>query len=372
MRRSELRLRELRTSAERGEPIIAVHYACEDLYQAKDRPAAIACVAVVEDGDETSLAFSLADAPPDIVGDVREVDLLERFYHYLQTRQDARIVHWNMNSATYGFGALATRYRYLTSKPAPYEPNADRLVDLDTLIATQFGEHYANHPKLPSIIALNGFPKRFFLKGVDEAAKFKDGDIGAVRSSVSEKVRMILSLFHLLVSGSLQTQTSVGMVEFASERLDAVATVLGIGSRFRYVERSLLRRHGGRSTIKITDEYDAQDLFRALLKIFFDDVRDEVWTPSYAGKSSRVDFVLPDFKLAVELKSTRATLNAASVGDQLIVDRDRYAKETSTNHLMCLVFDYDGNLENPRGMERDLERDATQEGLAVTVRIYDR
>jgi REase_DpnII-MboI len=183
---------------------------------------------------------------------------------------------------------------------------------------------------------------------------------------------MILSLFHLLVSGSLQTQTSVGMVEFASERLDAVATVLGIGSRFRYVERSLLRRHGGRSTIKITDEYDAQDLFRALLKIFFDDVRDEVWTPSYAGKSSRVDFVLPDFKLAVELKSTRATLNAASVGDQLIVDRDRYAKETSTNHLMCLVFDYDGNLENPRGMERDLERDATQEGLAVTVRIYDR
>src|SRR5262249_1338609 len=107
-------------------------------------------------------------------------------------------------------------------------------------------------------------------------------------------------------------------------------------------------------------------------RIFFDDVRDEPNTAEYAGKSSRIDFVLPDFNLAIELKFARSTLTSSSVADQLIVDRDRYGQEDRINHLVCLVFDSEGHLDNPRGLERDLERSATREGLAVTVRIYDR
>jgi hypothetical protein len=277
-----------------------------------------------------------------------------------------------MNSATYGFAALANRYRYLTASEAPYEPSSDRLFDLDSIIADQYGELYAKHPKLPNITALNGFSKRFFLKGADEASKFASNDIGAVRSSVTEKVRMIIGLLHLLLRGALQTLNSVGAVEFAGERLDAVATILQLGERFVYVERALARRHSGRSTLKVDDEYDAQDLLRALLKIFFEDVRDEPWIPDYAGKSSRIDFIVPDYRVAIELKYMRSTLKDSDIGDQLIVDRDRYAKEGSINHLICLVFDHGGLLDNPRGLERDLNRSVSQEGLAVTVRIYDR
>jgi len=368
----ELRLRELRQAYERGEQILAVHYACEDFYQAKDRPAAVACIAVTETLEGSTVAFALSDAPPSIQGDDREKDLLDRFYRHLRARPDAHVLHWNMNSSTYGFAALECRYRHLATKPPEYLPSGSRLYDLDALIAGQFGGEYAKHPKLANMAALNKLSKRFFLQGAEEAAKFSDGDIGAVRASTATKVKIILGLFVRLAEGTLQTQTSVGSVYFAGEQLDAVTTVLTLGDRFRYVERSLRRRHAKRETLVVSDEYDAQDLLSALLKLFFDDVRDETWTPDYAGGSSRIDFLLPDFSLAIELKYMRESLNDKAIADQLIVDRDRYKTETQANHLICLIFDYGGLLQNPRGLEKDLNVAATTEGMAVTVKIYDR
>ena len=172
--------------------------------------------------------------------------------------------------------------------------------------------------------------------------------------------------------GSLVTQNSAGSVEWAGGRLDAVRTVLTIGERMLYVKRAMRKRYNNRATLEFNDEYDDQDLLRTLLTVFFSDIRPEAWTPNYAGGSSRIDFVLPEFALAVELKTARASMTAKSVSDELIVDRDRYKELGTITHLVCLVFDYDGYLINPRGLERDLSREATAEGLAATVRIYDR
>jgi hypothetical protein len=36
------------------------------------------------------------------------------------------------------------------------------------------------------------------------------------------------------------------------------------------------------------------------------------------------------------------------------------------------VFDYEGILAGPRGLEADLARETTVEGLAVKVKIFDR
>jgi hypothetical protein len=140
------------------------------------------------------------------------------------------------------------------------------------------------------------------------------------------------------------------------------------------VQRSLKVRPRSRVPLEFNDEYDDQYLFRALLTQFFDDVRDEDYIPSYAGGNSRIDFLLPQYKLAVELKHTRSGLKDSEVGEQLIIDRDRYKGKHAgiTTHLMCLVFDYEGQLRNPRGLEEDLRRDVTMPDMAVTVRIFDR
>ncbi|WP_199440510.1 hypothetical protein [Umezawaea beigongshangensis] len=219
---------------------------------------------------------------------------------------------------------------------------------------------------------MNSLYMPFFREGREEAEAIKNGDYGLIERSTSEKAHLISILLTRLTNGSLRTQNSVGAVEFAHQHLDAVALILALADRFRYVERALLRRHNNRSTLTVEDEYDAQDLFRALLVQFFDDVRPEDWAPQFGGGASRIDFVIPDFELAIELKYTREGLTDRKLGEELIVDRDKYAAKGGVSHLICLVFDYDGRLANPRGIESDLTRDVSNEHIAVTVKILDR
>ena len=63
-----------------------------------------------------------------------------------------------------------------------------------------------------------------------------------------------------------------------------------------------------------------QYLLNALLVLWFDDVRREEPTPSFGGKSSRIDFLLKKEKIGVEVKMTRQGLADKEVRDQLIID----------------------------------------------------
>ena len=85
--------------------------------------------------------------------------------------------------------------------------------------------------------------------------------------------------------------------------------------RFHIVARQLRRRHDGRPTMEIHDEYDVQDLLHGLLRIDFDDVRPEEWTPSYAGASNRMDFLLKEDEIAIEVKMTRNGLKDKELGE---------------------------------------------------------
>lgn len=150
----------------------------------------------------------------------------------------------------------------------------------------------------------------------------------------------------------------------ASERVEALYR---IGERFHLVAKQLRFRRQDRPTLDIDDEYDVQDLFHALLRIPFDDVRPEEWTPSYAGGASRVDFLLPEIEAVVEIKKSRAGLGARELGEQLIVDIAKYKRHPNCRTLFCFVYDPDGRIANPRGIENDLN--AKQDELTVRVLI---
>lgn len=124
--------------------------------------------------------------------------------------------------------------------------------------------------------------------------------------------------------------------------------------RFHFVARQLRERHDGRSTLEVEDEYDVQDLMHALLRLDFDDIRREEWTPSYAGGASRIDFLLKDHDIVIEVKKTRKGLGAREVGDQLLLDIGRYGEHPNVGRLECFVYDPEGRIGNPRGLEADL------------------
>src|ERR1022692_3679274 len=85
------------------------------------------------------------------------------------------------------------------------------------------------------------------------------------------------------------------------------------------------------------------------------DIRPEEFTPSYAGSSTRMDFLLPKHKVVLELKFVRDRTHAKKIGDELIVDIDHYQRHPDCNHLWCVVFDQGHLLPNVEGLKTDLE-----------------
>lgn len=160
---------------------------------------------------------------------------------------------------------------------------------------------------------------------------------------------------------------STGPIDTSLDQRKLLDALDQIVVKFHAVAVQLRSRHAERETLDINDEYDVQDLMHALLRLYFDDVRPEEWVPSYAGASSRTDFLLPQIDTVIEIKKTRAGLNAKSVGEQLIIDIARYKKHPQCRRLVCFVYDPEGRIANPSGIESDLN--SGDHGIEVRVSI---
>lgn len=139
--------------------------------------------------------------------------------------------------------------------------------------------------------------------------------------------------------------------------INAEGTFDLIFNNFHKVVKSLRNRYNDRNTIDVDDEYDVQDLLFSILQMFFKDIRKEEWTPSYAGNSSRVDFLLKEEKTVIEVKKTRKTMKDKDLGEQLIIDIAKYKSHPDCKKLVCFVYDPEGRIVNPDGIIKDLERD---------------
>ncbi|MEO5956013.1 MAG: hypothetical protein ABIR36_10040, partial [Nitrospiraceae bacterium] len=135
---------------------------------------------------------------------------------------------------------------------------------------------------------------------------------------------------------------------------DPIDLVKGLCSRFHAVARQLRLRGEYRTTLSVEDEFDAQDLLHAILRTQFDDIGTDEWTPSYAAGSLRTTFLLNDGRLAVLVKKTRQGLNVKDLKEQLRIDADRYRSHDRCATLLCFMYDPEGRIGNPRGLEADL------------------
>jgi len=135
--------------------------------------------------------------------------------------------------------------------------------------------------------------------------------------------------------------------------LDALYRLL---RRFDILVHQLENRYSNREPIQIKDEYDVQYLLHALLRGIFADVRPEEVSPSYAGASSRLDFLLKDEKIVIETKMASSSLKDKQIGEQLIIDIERYQAHPDCKILICFVYDPKNFIQNPVGLENDLQR----------------
>jgi hypothetical protein len=129
----------------------------------------------------------------------------------------------------------------------------------------------------------------------------------------------------------------------------------------------LAQRRKNALSLSFDSEYDIQDLLHAMLRPWVADIRPEEYAPSYAGKMSRMDFLLPKYKTVIETKRVRDRSHAKDIGDELIIDIEHYRRHPECDYLWCAVYDPNRLLPNPNGLKNDL--DGARNTLDGTVKV---
>lgn len=190
----------------------------------------------------------------------------------------------------------------------------------------------------------------------------------AARAKIEDETEANQSVKNALLSfldGLMAIQPSLGSgpSTVTPTNFDAILSLCRSFPRFA---RQLQERDRSKPPLLIEDEYDLQYLFHALLKLDFPRVKAEEYTPSYAAKSSRIDFYLKADGIALELKLTSPTLRDKELGKQLIDDSRRYRQVPGCKALVCYVHD-EGHLREPETLEEELS--GVFDGLEVRVII---
>ena len=128
----------------------------------------------------------------------------------------------------------------------------------------------------------------------------------------------------------------------------------------------LTHRRKNAQSLTFGSEYDVQDLLHAMLRPWITDIRSEEFTPSYAGISTRMDFLLPAHELVIETKIIRDRLHAKKVGDELIIDIAHYRKHPNCKYLWCVIYDPENLIPNSEGLKNVLEdKYESKDGICV-------
>lgn len=132
----------------------------------------------------------------------------------------------------------------------------------------------------------------------------------------------------------------------------------------------LTHRRKNSVNLVFSSEYDIQDILHALLRPWIADVRPEEVTPSYAGSSTRMDFLLPEYSLVIETKLVRDKQHGKHIGEELVLDIDHYRAHPDCKILWCVIYDPNHYIQNASGLIRDLEGESKNTKGVIATRIF--
>lgn len=74
----------------------------------------------------------------------------------------------------------------------------------------------------------------------------------------------------------------------------------------------------------------------------------------YAEGKRRASYLLDRERTMIVVKKTRSGLNARNLADQLKTDQIHFEGRGDGRTLFCFIYDPEGRVGNPRGLESDL------------------
>jgi REase_DpnII-MboI len=150
-------------------------------------------------------------------------------------------------------------------------------------------------------------------------------------------------------------------------RRAALEYVLDVIDTFPTAASILATRARNRAPFMISDEYDVQDLFHALVYPGVPDIVPEDTTPKLAGKWSRLDFTSKATRLGFEIKHLKTAGHAATVREELLIDEATYQEHPYLDTVVAFISDphsYIPYASRP-AFESDLSKSITVSGRTV-------
>lgn len=110
-----------------------------------------------------------------------------------------------MRSQVFGFEHLEHRYRKLAGEDAPNIPVEVRL-NLNDILKYRYGPGYADHPRIKSLMLLQGELPNQFLEGAEESECFTKMEFIRMNASTICKVQFFQFVINQAIKGKLKTK----------------------------------------------------------------------------------------------------------------------------------------------------------------------
>ncbi|MGR7526932.1 PD-(D/E)XK nuclease domain-containing protein [Klebsiella aerogenes] len=287
-----------------------------DYFQPND-PTNLSIMNALTDKDYKSITSSTIDILEKYNNGESEVKPSGDYYAFVPTRFNAMTVHIHGELKPELPNTLTT-----TSHPVKYRYNTTYRISISPMSLTLFLSL-----ELLFIFAFTYL--QFNIKSKYEN-KFDD--------------KIINSYYNMLASPLNRTEHS---------DIEKLKSILG---KFYSFQLNMNSRYNNRRGLTIDDEYDVQDLLRAILALHYDDVNAESTVPYQLGSNSRVDFLIRDIGIAIEVKKTSKSVRDSKLAEQIITDVHRYSSHPFCKDVIFFIYDPEHFIKNPAGLQNDLEK----------------
>lgn len=198
---------------------------------------------------------------------------------------------------------------------------------------------------------------------------YSQASVDKLSASISKLLEADLDVIDLIILEELQQKfISNSITETTYLNLDVSTLVKQVLLQFgNSVKKITLARRKGHDSFQINDEYDVQDILYVMLKPLFPTLTDEEPTPKVGAKYNKIDLILREHGLMIEVKMIKASdTDEKKFIEQLKNDIQSYYRYSYLRELLVIVYD-------PQNKTRDLqnfyELNGTQEIQGVRFEV---
>lgn len=134
-------------------------------------------------------------------------------------------------------------------------------------------------------------------------------------------------------------ESTLLQIKFVNKNADEVVRDV-LNNFSNAIQKIISGRRLNHPEFKIEDEYDVQDISYVILKSIFPNLREEDPIPKVGGKSTKIDLILREEKILIEVKMIKKKdSNETHFIEQLKVDFESYHECKWLRKLFCFVYD---------------------------------